>query len=67
MPTPERKLILRFDIGKKAGAGEACILVYQIGDSFSLVATAKDDGDAEVFLSREELAELQRRLSEVVT
>ena len=59
--------MFRFDIGKKAGAGEASILVYQIGDDFSLVATAKDDGDAEIFLNREELAELQRRLSEVVT
>ena len=57
--------MFRFDIPEKPGTSEACILVYQIGDGFSLVATAKDDGDAEIFLSRRELAELQQRLSAV--
>ncbi len=61
----DRKLLLRFDVPKKGGTGEACILVYQTADGFSLVATAADDGDAEVFLTREELARFQRQLSEV--
>jgi hypothetical protein len=67
MPTSERKLLFRFDVPKKHGTGEACILVYQTAGGFSLVATAADDGDAEVFLTREELAQFRQRLSEVIT
>ena len=67
MPAPDRKLMFRFDIPKKGASGEACLLVYQTGDGFSLVATAADDGDAEVFLTRDEFARFQRQLSEVIT
>ncbi len=67
MPTSQRKFLFRFDIPKKGGTGEAYILVYQTADGFSLVETAADDGDAEVFLTREELARFQRQLSEVTT
>ena len=59
--------MFRLDVPKKDGAGEASILLYQIADGFSIVATVADDGDAEVFLTREELAQFQQRLSEVVT
>ena len=66
MPTSDRKLMFRFDVPKKVGVGEACILLYQTADGFSIVATAADDGDAEVFLTKEELAQFQQRLSEVI-
>jgi hypothetical protein len=67
MRTSDRKLLFRFDVPKKGGTDEACILVYQTADGFSLVATARDDGDAEVFLTREEFAQFQRHVSEVIT
>ena len=67
MPTPERKLMFRFDVPKKGASGEACFLVYQTSDGFSVVATAADDGDTEVFLTRDEFARFQRQLSEVIT
>jgi hypothetical protein len=59
--------MFRFDVPKKGGTGERCILLYQTADGFSIVATAADDGDAEVFLTGEELAQFQRRLSEAIT
>lgn len=67
MHKSDRKLLFQLDVPTKGGTREACIVVYKIADGFSLVATARDDGDAEVFLTREEFAQFQRQLLEVTT
>ena len=67
MPVPEKTLRLRFDLPNKDGIGEACVLVYEVSDGFSLVVTAEHGGDADISLTRAEFAQLQQRLAEVVT
>jgi hypothetical protein len=67
MPTSPKTLRLRFDLPKKEGIGEACVLVYEVADGFSLVVTAEHGGDADISLTRAEFAQLQQRLAEVVT
>ena len=60
-----RKLLLQFDVQEKDETAEGCLLVYQTAAGFSIVATSADNGDAEIFFSREEFAQLQQRLWEV--
>lgn len=67
MSASPKTLRLRFDLPKKEGIGEACVLVYEVADGFSLVVTAEHGGDADISLTREEFAQLQQRLAEVVT
>jgi hypothetical protein len=67
MPASPKTLRLRFDPSKKVGIGEACVLVYEGADGFSLVVTAEHGGDAEISLTRAEFAQLQKGLAEVVT
>jgi hypothetical protein len=65
MGTFQKKLLFRFDVPKKNGTSEACLLVYRTPSGFFLVATTADGGDAEVFLTAEEFGRFQRQLSEV--
>ena len=67
MPASPRTLKLRFDLPEKEGIGKACVLVYEVADGFSLVITAEHGGDTDISLTRAEFAQLQRRLTEVVT
>jgi hypothetical protein len=67
MSAPDRLPRLRFDLPKREGIGEACVLVYEVAGEFELVLTAEHGGDAEVFLTRAEFAQLQQRLAEIVT
>ena len=46
---PEREFVIRVD-GKGVDGDAGVILVYRLGDSISLVATAEKNGDAEVVL-----------------
>ena len=66
MTTSPKKLRFRFDLPKKEGIGEACILVYETTDGFSLVVTAEHGGDSDVLLTREELTQFRKKLTEIV-
>jgi len=67
MNASPKTLRLRFDLPKKEGIGEACVLVYEVADGFSFVVTAEHGGDADISLTRAEFAQFQQRLSEVAT
>jgi len=67
MSAPDKIPRLRFDLPKKEGIGEASVLVYEVAGGFSLVVTAEHGGDADIFLTRAEFAELHQRLAEIVT
>jgi hypothetical protein len=67
MSASPKTLRLRFNLPTKEGIGEACVLIYQVADGFSLVVTAEHGGDADITLTRAEFAQLQQRLAEVVT
>jgi len=47
----ERKLIITVD-GRGVDDDAGSILVYRYGENISLVATAEENGDAEVILDR---------------
>jgi hypothetical protein len=44
----------KFDVSPKNGEGEAWVLLYEVSDGFSLVVTARNNGDTEIFLTKEE-------------
>jgi hypothetical protein len=67
MSAPDKIPRLRFDLPKKEGIGEASVLVYEVAGGFSLVVTAEHSGDADISLTREEFAQLQKRLAEIAT
>ena len=66
MPTTDKITRLRFDLPKKEGIGEACVLVYEVADGFSLVITAEHGGDADIHLTRAEFDQLRQRLADII-
>ncbi len=67
MSAPSKILRLHFSLPKKEGIGEACVLVYELDDGFSLVVGAEHGGDADIFLTRDEFAQFQQKLAEIVS
>jgi hypothetical protein len=65
MRSSQRELLFRFDRLKNDTADRACHLVRFTPDRLSLVATVT--GDAEVFVTEEQLARFQPQLAEVST
>ena len=47
-------------------SGTTSLILYGVGDTFALVVTEEKNGDAEIFLKKEELAQLRQRLDEVL-
>jgi hypothetical protein len=62
---PTRIPRFKFDIPPKNGDDEACILIYELPDGFSLVTTARDNSDTEIFLTKEEILRCQKLFSEI--
>jgi len=60
-----RKLLLRMD-SPSEDSGTTSLILYGVGDTFALVVTEEKNGDAEIFLKKEELAQLRQRLDEVL-
>ena len=60
-----RKLLHRID-SPSEDSGIASLLLYEAGDSFALVLTEEKNGDAEILLKKEELAQLRQRLGEIL-
>jgi hypothetical protein len=60
----ERELIIRID-GLGVDDDTGMILVYRVGDQVSLVATAENNGDAEIVLDKAATAKLAQALKEI--
>ncbi len=58
-----RDLQFHLDIGGSGEAATAFLAVYKLAEGYSLVVSARDDGDAEIHLSASDLALLQQLLS----
>ena len=63
--TPSRKLIARFDASQK-DEGDVCLLLYRFGPNYSVVVTEEKNGDAEIFLTPEELRKLASKMTEAL-
>ncbi len=61
----ERHFLSRIDVGTPVnGEPEGCFLLYAIEDKFSIVITSRENGDAEIFVSREELKKIDSAISQ---
>ena len=60
----EREIVIKVQ-GRGVDDDAACILIYRVGDRVSFVATAEENGDAEVILDKAAAVELANALKAI--